>query len=110
MRCSGWSSRGHLRHPPHVRAIAVVIVLAGLVVGLLAIGQQLFDFYLWQSEGISELGRRNATFNDPNITARFLVIAVAAAFALAFGADRWPERLPWAALILFGSAVLVGRL
>ena len=29
-----------VRHPPHVRAIAVVIVLAGLVVGLLAISQQ----------------------------------------------------------------------
>lgn len=72
-----------LRTPEHFRAVALVLCASAVAVALVATSQQIFDFYLWRGdEGLEVLGRRNATFNDPNIAARFLVIGLAALLGL----------------------------
>lgn len=90
-----------MRTRAHVVAMAAIFILSGLIVGGLGIAEQLGDFYLWKDHPLEVGGRRNATFADPNITARFLVLALIA--ILGALAVRRPRRLP----TLLGSALLV---
>lgn len=81
-----------LRRRLDITWIAAVLVFSGLIVAGLGIAEQLGDFYLWKDHPLEVLGRRNSTFADPNITARFLVIALVATLA-AFAIWR-PRRRP----------------
>lgn len=63
--------------------VALCVVAAGFAEAALILAQQAGDFYLTQVRDMA--GRRNGTFVDPNIAARFLLVALCVALV---GAGR----------------------
>ncbi len=87
--------------------LAILLVASGAYVALIVVAQAVFDFYLWNGTLLSVLGRRNATFADPNITSRFLTLALLALLgllALARPGDRRVRPLLLGIPFLFGIA------
>lgn len=75
----------YVRDRQSLRWAVLAVIASGLVLALIGIFQQLTDTYLW-NEGLAARGiRRNATFVDPNIYARFLVVVMMLATATFFG-------------------------
>lgn len=72
-----------------IRIAAAAFVVAGAAQAALVVAQQVGDFYLTEIRDLA--GRRNGTFIDPNITARFLVLATTVVLAAARAADRVPD-------------------
>lgn len=62
--------------------VAVALVASGACTSLIAIGQVVLGFYLWREGQLDVLGRANATFGDPNVFARVLVICLIAGLGL----------------------------
>jgi O-antigen ligase len=93
----------YVRDRQTLRWTLMALVASGLVLALIGIYQQVTDTYLW-NEALALRGvRRNATFVDPNIYARFLVVTMVMAMALFFG-DK--SRFRYVLLATFGLAAL----
>lgn len=61
----------------------IALVGSGLALAIVGLIQQVADVYFWNDLSvITGVARRNATFADPNIYARFLVIAMVLALSL----------------------------
>jgi O-antigen ligase len=74
-----------------VRWFGAALVVSAVIVAGIGIGQEIGGFYLWQAEGNEVLGRRNSTFGDPNVAARFLAIALVTCFAVVAGLRLRPK-------------------
>ncbi|MEX0801429.1 MAG: O-antigen ligase family protein [Dehalococcoidia bacterium] len=75
----------YVRDRQTLRWTLLALVASGLLLALVGLFQQATDTYLW-NEALGTRGiRRNATFVDPNIYARFLVVTMVVAGALFFG-------------------------
>jgi O-antigen ligase len=94
----------YVRDRPSLDRAVIALIASGLILGLLGLYQQATDSY-WFNEGLARLDipRRNATFFDPNIYARFLIVVAAMALALSSAAKSW--RLLF--LLAAGGAVLL---
>jgi len=96
----------HVRDRQVLRWTILALLGTGLALALVGLFQQVSDTYLWneglrfRAEGIV---RRNATFVDSNIYARFLVISMALALALFF---RERMRLRYFLFATFAFAAL----
>ena len=81
----------------------LALVASGLVLALVGLFQQATDTYFF-NEGLARLDipRRNATFFDPNLYARFLVVVVAVCLGVAASArsQPWRQYLAPAAAVL----------
>lgn len=75
-----------LDRPDRIRSFGFALVASAAIVAAIGIGQEIGGFYIWQAEGNEVLGRRNSTFGDPNVAARFLATALVASLALVAGA------------------------
>jgi len=82
-----------------VLTVVTALGMAALIVALIVVAQEVGNFYLWQAEGNAILGRRNATFGDPNVASRFLAIALVACLAL-LAAPSTPRHLRIGTLIV----------
>jgi len=71
----------------------LALVVSGLVLALMGLFQQATDTYFF-NEGLARLDipRRNATFFDPNLYARFLVVVAAVCLGVAASARSQPWR------------------
>jgi hypothetical protein len=67
---SGWATQDFMR-----RAIRPIIIWAA-VLSVFAVVQRLTGVWIWNHD-MKAAGRANATFADPNLLARFIVVAVA---------------------------------
>lgn len=65
-----------IRSTSALRFTGLVLAASGVVVAIVSLVLQYFDIYLWRADVLSVLGRTNSTFADPNIAARFLIIAI----------------------------------
>jgi putative inorganic carbon (HCO3(-)) transporter len=93
----------YVRDRQSLQWAVLALVGSGLALALIGIFQQVTDTYLW-NEALGARGiRRNATFVDPNIYARFLVITMVMAAALFFGEK---SRLRYALLATLALAAL----
>jgi putative inorganic carbon (HCO3(-)) transporter len=96
----------HVRDRQVLRWTILALVGTGLALALVGLFQQATDTYLWnedlrsRAEGIV---RRNATFVDSNIYARFLVISMVMALAMFF---QEKMRLRYLLLTAFACAGL----
>lgn len=91
------------------------LVVSGALVAGIAITQELGDFYLWREGVLDVLGRANATFGDPNITARFLILSLVTLLAASALPRRRDRRLDLAvgstvALMAAGLVLTQSRL
>lgn len=69
--------------------LGACLLASGAIVGALGVAEQVFDFYLWKDRPLEVFGRRNSTFADPNITARFYLLSLAVGLGvLAAGPSR----------------------
>jgi O-antigen ligase len=84
-----------------LRSFGLALVTSAVIVAAIAIGQEVGGFYVWQAEGNEVLGRRNSTFGDPNVAARFLAVALVAAMAVVAGA-RLGRRATIAIVVAIG--------
>ena len=110
-----------IRDAGRLRWVALAILVSAGAVALVSVAQEVGRFYLWQGDGIDVLGRRNSTFGDPNITARFFAISLTVALAvLALGRSATDRRgrsfvagiagiLGLIALIAIGDVVTLSR-
>ena len=82
----------------------MALVGSGLLLAMVGLYQQATDSYFF-NEGLAnwDVPRRNATFFDPNIYARFLVVAGAVALGMLASARSWRQYLLVAAI---GAALL----
>jgi len=96
-----------LRRRSDFRSIALIFIASGVIVAGLGIAEQLGEFYLWKDHPLEVLGRRNSTFADPNITARFLVLALVATLGLA-ATWRPPRRSMWIVLLIVVGIIEAG--
>jgi O-antigen ligase len=80
----------YVRDRPSLDRAVIAFVASGLILGLLGLYQQATDSY-WFNEQLARLDipRRNATFFDPNIYARFLLVVAAVALAMSSAARSW---------------------
>lgn len=88
-----------------VRWFGAALVASAVIVATVGIAQEIGNFYLWQAEGNEVLGRRNSTFGDPNVAARFLSIALVSCFAVVT-ALRLRPRAMVAVLIAVGMVAI----
>jgi len=65
-----------VRSEKDLKAVGVALAVSGIGVAAIAIVQVLTGWYLWREGQLNVLDRANATFADPNITARMLGIVV----------------------------------
>ncbi len=89
--------------------VGVAVVVSGALIACLAILLEVAGVYLWREGVLSVLGRANATFGDPNILARFLVIALITLLGLVAFRQK-PDRrvdLVIAAVVVVLAAALV---
>ncbi|MCK9517407.1 MAG: O-antigen ligase family protein [Dehalococcoidia bacterium] len=89
--------------------IAGAFLLAAVLLALLAVSQRLLGVFTWRDMLFSGgVYRSNATFSDPNMLARFLVIAIglAAGLVLATGPRRQTLYLAAPTLAVGSIAVL----
>jgi hypothetical protein len=85
--------------------IAVVFFASTVVVGAVGIAQEIWNFYLWHSEELDVLGRRNATFRDPNIMSRILIMGALVGYGIAVAMPRARSR--WASIALGVGLVVI---
>ncbi len=87
--------------------VALTLSASAAYVALVSIAQEIGDFYIWRAQDLEVLGRRNATFRDPNITARMLLLAWIALLAIvgSLGRDRLTPR-SW--ILALGVSSLYG--
>ena len=76
-----------------IATFAIVLLASGLVVASISVAQEVGGFYIWQADGIDILGRRNSTFGDPNITARFFAVMLIVALAVLAVRSRLANRV-----------------
>ncbi len=93
----------YIRDRQALRWTLMALVGSGLLLALIGLYQQATDSYLWNADLALRGVRRNATFVDPNIYARFLVVTMVMAIALFFG-DR--SRFRYVLLATFALAAL----
>lgn len=91
-----------------VALVMVAVFATGVAEAALALGQEIFSFYVWREGVLNVLGRSNATFGDPNILARFLGLAALAGLCLV--AIRPWHRRRWDAVVLLGLGLIGGSL
>ncbi len=86
----------------------VAQTLAGVstVLAVLGVYQLLSKHFFWFGELYQEVGRYNATFVDPNIYARFLLLGILATLAWLLMAVRGGQVLGYLALLLQLTALL----
>lgn len=95
----------YVRDRQTLRWTLLALVASGLLLALIGLFQQATDTYLW-NEALGTRGiRRNATFVDPNIYARFLVVTMVVAGALFFGERSRFRYLYSAAFLCAGLAL-----
>lgn len=80
----------YVRDRRSLKFALIALLLSGLVLGLVGLYQQATDSYFFNG-GLARLDipRRNATFFDPNIYARFLVVVAAVGLGMAASAKSW---------------------
>lgn len=91
-----------------VLLVGVALVVSGVYTSLIAVAQALGGFYLWREGRLDVLGRANATFGDPNVFARVLVICAVAALAIlaAAGVKRRRSAVQvLCALLVIGAGI-----
>jgi hypothetical protein len=73
--------------------VGVAMLISGGVIAVIAMAQEVGDFYLWREGLLNVVGRANTTFSDPNITARFLILALLSVLGIAAVATKDDRRL-----------------
>jgi putative inorganic carbon (HCO3(-)) transporter len=99
-----------IRSPAALRFTGLMLAISGVMVAVISLVLQYFDIYLWRADVLGVLGRTNSTFADPNIAARFLIIAIIV--LIAGGAmiglrQRRPLGLVAIALTLLAAAMVL---
>jgi O-antigen ligase len=74
-----------------ISIVAFGLLVSAAVIACLAIALEVSGVYLWREGVLNVLGRANATFGDPNILARFLLIALITLLAIV-ALPRRPDR------------------
>jgi hypothetical protein len=102
-----------------IRLLAAALILSAAAVAIASLAEEAGNFAIWPSTFVDPLGRRSATFGDPNIAARFFAMAlivVLAVFAVRglvrrseSVAERPRGRPVWLATLV-GSGALAGLL
>ncbi|HEX5590256.1 MAG TPA: O-antigen ligase family protein [Candidatus Limnocylindrales bacterium] len=90
---------------PRLALLGFVFVASAVTIAAVGIAQELGNFYIWRSDDLDVLGRRNATFRDPNIMSRFLILGALAGFSLAAILPR--GRPGWSAFALAAGLVVI---
>lgn len=92
------------RTRPRLTLLVGALLLGTVVVAIIGIAEQIWGFYIWRSTDLDVLGRRNATFRDPNIMARVLTLGMLAAVGFLATFRRFGRRVDWA---LFASVIII---
>lgn len=84
--------------------LSYTLITVGSVLGLIAIGEYFSGHFFFSATGVVVINRRaNATFADPNILGRFLVVTFLFAVAELERRIHWRDRLiPLLAILLQG--------
>ena len=70
-----------VRGSAELRRQSAALLASGTYVAAVLAVQEALGFYLWRGDLAAAIDRRNATFSDPNITARFLNLVLGVALA-----------------------------
>jgi hypothetical protein len=63
-------------------AVALTLFASAVLVAVVGIAEELWNFRLWPLDEPDPLGRRSSTFGDPNIAARFLAMGLIVTLAI----------------------------
>jgi hypothetical protein len=96
----GWN----VRHVRQIWVLAMAVLASVAVVAAVAILEEAFNFYLWDSGVLGVLGRRNSTLADPNVTARVLSIGLLVLLGVIASRRRW-HWLPLACAAVLAAAL-----
>jgi O-antigen ligase len=103
-----WAVAWNVRAPRDLGILAVAVVASAVVVAVVAILEQVFNFYVWRGDQIAIIGRRNSTLGDPNIAGRVQAIGVVTLIGL-FAATRGVSRSAVALVIAVAATLGIGE-
>jgi len=97
----------YLQDERDLTRLQTVLIITGSVLGMIAIGEYLTGKFFFNATAAVVINRRaNATFADPNILARFLVVTFLFAINELERQDSWRKRLlPLLAILLQGAGL-----
>lgn len=100
-----------IRTERDLRLVGGAVVASGAIVAVMAVVQVLTGWYLWRQGELDVLSRANATFADPNITARMLgivLIVLAAGVTLRASTGRRLWLLALGSVLVSAGLVMTG--
>lgn len=97
----------YLKEEADLTRLQTVLIITGSVLGVIAVGEYFAGKFFFNATAAVLINRRaNATFADPNILARFLVVTFLFAVNELERQDTWRKRLlPLLAILLQGAGL-----